>query len=460
VGAQSMSWLRKIAALVGISAYTVASRNVNPAAPSLDDPRVIRMREALGGQLSQMPTTQTRWHLSDLESAEVLADTGDLSGAGRLMRSVRKDGTFAGVLGTRTGGLVRLPKKFRGEAEIVQQLEVGHESVRSVFDEMFPPTELANFLADGILLGVAVGILEPVEGRDYPVFVRLEPENLRYRWNEGRWYYVSIVGLIPIDPGQGRWVLHLPGGRVAPWQNGLWRAIGQSWIDKQHARLYKSNWEATLANPARVAVAPQGAAEKQKQSWFRAVMAWRINSVFGLTPGYDVKLLESNGRGWECFTKTIEISNRDMVIALSGSTVLVDGGTGFANADVHAAIRHDLIKGDAEGLAYTLNTQGIPPWVVDRWGEAGLEHSALVEWDVTPPEDRSKEATAMGQVANAITAMKAALEGTGVELDVSAVTVKYAIPVTAVAVGEPVLADNSDGAIDVDVEDDAEQEAA
>jgi hypothetical protein len=358
-----------------------------------------------------------------------MADTGDLSGAGRLMRSVRKDGTFAGVLASRTGGLVRLPKKFRGAPAIVSELELGHDSVRSVFDEMFPPTELANFLADGILLGVAVGILEPVEGRDYPVFVRLEPENLRYRWTENRWYYVTIVGQVPIEPGLGRWVLHTPGGRIAPWQHGLWRAIGQSWIDKQHARLHKANWEAKLANPARVAVSPQGAGEKQKQSWFKAVMAWGVNTVFGVTPGYDVKLLESNGRGYECFLETIKTSDRDMVIGMTGSTVLVDGGTGFANADVHAAIRADLIKGDAEGLAYTLNTQGIPPWVVERWGEAGLEQSGLVEWDITEPSDHTQESAAMGQAATAITTLRAALEGTGVELDVPAFAVRFAIPV-------------------------------
>jgi phage gp29-like protein len=423
--------------------------------PAIDSPQVKAIRAVQGGQLSMLPVTQTRWHLSDLEYAESVADTGDLSVAGRLMRSVRKDGTFAGVLSTRTGGLVRLPKKFQGDPDIVAQLELGHDSVRSVFDEMCPPTELANFLADGILLGVAVAELVQVPGRDYPVFVRLEPENLRYRWHENRWYYVSIAGMLPITPGDGKWVLHTPGGRIAPWQNGLWRAVGQAWIDKQHARLHKSNWESKLANPARVAVSPQGAGEKQKQSWFRAVMAWGVNTVFGVTPGYDVKLLESNGRGYECFLETIKTSDRDMVIALSASTVLVDGGTGFANADVHAAIRQDLIQCDAEGLAYTINTQVIPPWVLARWGEEGLEQSGLVEWDVTAPEDLSKTGTAIAQAGTAISTIKTALEGTGVELDVPAFTMRFGIPTKVASVqpqrGEASNDTTEDGSVDVDM---------
>lgn len=422
-------WTRaaaRIAAFVGLSAY--AMTEPPPGTLDIDSPQAIRMREQLGGQIALLPITKTRWHLSDLEAAERLADAGDLSMAAQLMRSARKDGTFAGVLGTRTGGLVRLPKKFRGDAEIVTALEVGHDSVRSVFDEMFPPTELAHFAADGILLGVAIGILEPVKGRDYPVFIRLEPENLRYRWNENRWYYVTTVGQVLVEPGQGRWVLHTPGGRIAPWQNGLWRAVGQAWIDKQHARLHKANWEGKLANPARVAVSPQGASEKQKQSWFRSVMAWGVNTVFGLTPGYDVKLLESNGLGYECFLKTIAESNRDIVIAITASTVLIDGGTGFANAGVHEAIRADLIKADAEGLAYTLNTQGIPSFVLERWPDEELSRTALVEWDITPPEDRTKEGAAATAAASAIAGLTAALADSDVELDVEAFTKRFAIP--------------------------------
>ena len=84
---------------------------------------------------------------------------------------------------------------------------------------------------------------------------------------------------------------------MAPWQHGLWRAVGRAYIRKEHATLHKDNWEAKLANPARVAIAPQGGTPEQAQSWFQKVMAWGVNTVFSITPGYDVKLLESNGRG-------------------------------------------------------------------------------------------------------------------------------------------------------------------
>lgn len=415
--------------LLGISAYA-KPRSYLGAAFDLDSPEVIQLRENMGGQLSQPSVSKTRWYLSDVESAERLADSGDLSAAGRLMQAARKDGQLAGVLSTRTGGLVRLPKRFRGDADVVAALELGHEDVRSVYDEMLPPAELALLAADGLLLGVGVGELLPVEGRDHPVLVRLDPQFLRYNWYENQWYYNATVGRLPITPGDGRWVLHCPGGRIAPWQTALWRAVGSAYVRKQHAAMHRDNWEGKLANPARVAMAPQGAAEPQKQAFWQQVMAWGVNTVFGVTPGYEVKLIESNGRGWESFNETISQQNTEYVIAIAGQTVTTDGGAGFQNSDIHKTIRADLIKDTGDGLAYTINTQCIPVFVMRRWGEAAiLDKPCAVEYDVTPPKDRNQEASAMVTVSTVIDQLSQALAAHGMQLDVPQIASRFAIPI-------------------------------
>lgn len=419
--------------LLGISTYTRPSATA-AAQITLDDIENRRDRIA-GGLLPPPSTTPTRWYLTDLEAAERLADQGDLRRAGQLMLAARKDGHLAGVLSTRTGGLVRLPRVFRGDPEAVDLLERGHESTRSAFDEMCPPSELALMAADGVMIGVGVGELLPVRGRKFPVLVRYDPQFLVYRWNENRWYYASHHGLLPITPGDGRWILHTPGGRVAPWQTGLWRAIGQAWIRKQHAQLYRDHWEAKLAHPARVAVSPQGAGETQKQSHFQQVMAWGVNTVFGLVPGYDVKLIESNGRGWESFTKTIEQCNAEYNIAIAGQMVTVDGGAGFANAEhVHKAIRADLIKDTADGLAHTCNTQILPVYVGCVYGaDQVLTRRVSLEYDVTPPKDRNNEASAMIAAGGAIKQLAEALAPAGLAPDVPQIAAHFGIPTIIVA---------------------------
>jgi hypothetical protein len=422
----------RLAALLGVSAYEAPP----PKALSLDDPNVERLRKFRGGQLSPLPQTRTRWYLADLESAMHAADNGDLSFAAQLCRSMRRDGVLAGLLGTTSGGLVRLPKRFSGRADIVEALE-GRDGVRSVFDEMFPAAELELLSADGELLGVAVGELRPVQGREYPVLVRLDPEFLRYRWNENRWYYVSVVGQIPITPGDGRWILHTRGGRVAPWQNGLWHALGRAWISKEHALLHKQNWEAKLANPARAAFSPSGATDGQKAGFLESLIRWGINTVFELPPGWDVKIIESNGRGWESFKDTIEWAEREFMIALAGQVVTVTGGTGFANADVHKSIRADLIEARADALAYTINTQGLPEYIAKRFGEDALDESGCVEWDTTPPKDLKVEADAMNGIATAIAQLTVALQPYGKTLDIVEVARRFALPLAKEAATTP-----------------------
>lgn len=417
--------------LLGRSAYQPPPSELYGGGPTDED--VEAMRRFNGGSLQPLPTTQTRWYLADLEYAERVADSGDISQAARLMRSARRDGRLSGVLSTRTGGLVRLPKRFRGDPELVATFEAGHtdraDDARSVFDEMLPMQELALLAADGVLCGVGVAEFLPVVGRAYPVLCRLDPEFLFYRWNENRWYYRSIAGAIPITPGDGQWVLHTPGGRMSPWQHGLWRCIGRDYIRKEHAQLHKDNYEGKLANPARVAVSPQGAAEDQKQEWWRRVMAWGVNTVFAATPGYDVKLVESNGRGWEAFDTTIAEANTDMIIAIAGQTVTVDGGAGFQNSDIHKTIRADLIKETADGLAYTINTQGIPVYVATVYGVDEVDTRVCVmEWDVTPPKDRNAEAQSLVTTATALTQLTAALTPHDLTVDVEAMVDRFAVP--------------------------------
>jgi len=415
----------RVKALLGVSAF----RRDPLALPSLDSEEVDSIREAHGGQLALTPQSRVRWYLRDLESAELAADSGDLSLAARLMRSARKDGIYSGVLSTRTGGLVRLPKRFRGDERITKALDRNDEETRGIFDEMFPATELALLAADGFELGVGVGEMVSVVGRDFPIFVRLDPEWLWYRWNENRWYYRSIAGMLPITPGDGRWILHMPGGRVSPWQHGAWRAIGRAYIRKEHASFRKDNWESKLANSARVAVAPQGAGESQKESWFQSVMAWGTNTVFGMTPGYDVKLIESNGRGYESFQQTIQDQNDEFKMAVAGQLVTSDGGAGFQNSDVHKSIRADLIKETADGLASTINTQGLPQYIIDTFGEDALEPGAIVEWDVTPPKDRNAEALAMQTTAGAMASLTSSLATHGIKLDAKAMAIQFGIPI-------------------------------
>jgi hypothetical protein len=433
-----VGWRETVGALLGVSTY----QPPRGFGPELDDPAVERIRETLGGGLALQPTTQIRWYLADLEEAQYQADAGNLMQAARLCRAMRRDGTISGLMGTLTSGLVRLPKKFYGSPETVGALKA-RNGTRSVFDDMFPPSELSLLAHDGHNLGVGVAELVPVPGRDFPVMIRLEPEFLRYRWAENRWYYTSVAGMLPITPGDGRWILHTPGGRIAPWMSGKWPALGRSFINKEHDLLHRSNYSAKLANPARGAVAPQGATEAQRRGFFSRVLAWGVNTVFELPPGWDVRLIELKGEGYKVFQEGIATSNEEIAVAIAGQVVTVDGGAGFSNMDIHRAIRADIIKDVADGLGYTLNTQGIPQFIARRWGKDAIATGAIFEWDIARPKDMQAEATSLATAAGAIGALREQLAAYGKELDVNELCTRYGIPIK----------DDADGDAEPDVRD-------
>lgn len=410
-------------ALLGVSAYEPAKG----FGPELDDPSVKAAREAIGGNIQPLPSTRLRWYLEDLEAAQIAADTGFLRMAAQLSRAMQRDGVLRGLLDARAAALLRSPIRLYGNTEVADVLRARNGS-RSVFSEMFPPSELRQMSKDGVNLGIAVAEMVPVKGRDFPVMVRLEPEFLQYRWSENRWYFNGLAGSMPITPGDGRWILHVPGGRLTPWMGGLYPALGESFINKSHAKLYRSNYCAKLANPARLAYAPQGATEAQRMGFFKRILAWGVNTVLELPPGWEAKLLESNGRGWEVFQRQIDTSDKEYAIAVAGQEVTTSGGTGFSNVKVPDAIRVDLVQSDADALAYTVNTQGLPAFIVQRWGEAALEMPTIVEWDVARSDDKERESRMLSQVGAAITALDAALAPHGKATDVNELTVRFGVP--------------------------------
>jgi len=432
----------RVDALLGTSAY----QPPKGYGPELDAKVVEAVREAIGGQIQPLPITRLRWYLADLERAQHAADAGNLAPAAQLWRAMRRDGSLLGLMGTRTLGMVGLPKSYFGNATIADELRANNGS-RSVFDEMFPPSELAALDADGVALGIGVAELVPVPGRSYPVMVRLDPEFLQYRWVENRWYFVSAAGLLPITPGDGRWILHVAGPRMAPWTWGLWPALGQAWIDKQHAMFHRSNYSGKLANPARAAVAPPGATEIQRKNWISKVIAWGVNTVFEMPVGWDVRLIESNGRGFDVFQRQIDTSDHEFMIGICGQEVTTTGGAGFSNMDVQKAIRRDLLRFDADALAFTINTQGLPQYIVDHYGIEALDEPTIMRWDTEEPKDKAAWASTTATTAGAIKAMGEALAPYRRRLAVGEILTRQDVPTVELEPGEepPVVAEEPPG---------------
>jgi hypothetical protein len=402
VAAVGESLKELVAALLGISTFQPPPI----PGPALGDKTVDQVREALGGMLEPIPQVRLRWYPPDIEKAQRLASTGDMSLIGQLNESMKLDGVYRGLSDARTS-VVNFPKRFYGEDEITRVLMSKNASDRDVYDEMVPSTEAKLMAGDELNCGVAVGEMVPVQGRDFPVLVRRYPQNLQYIWPHNRWYYRSIAGLLPITPGLpnekgNSWVLHIGGGRLAPWNSGLWNCLGRSYINKTQTIFARQSYEMKHSHPARVAFAPLGANEEERKGLLAGVIRWAMNAAFALPLGWDLKLIESNGRGIDVYEQSIKTYNEEMATALCGSAVMLQGTAGFSNMDVFRVVQSDLIKTTATAWDHTVNTQILPAFIAQRWGIGALTNATRLETDVSAPKDRKVEADTLVSLANAI----------------------------------------------------------
>lgn len=391
-----------VAALRGISTFSPPPM----PGPALADENVHAARRAMGGSLEVLPSVRLRWYPPDIERAQLAARDGNLEMIGQLSESMNLDGVIRGLTDARTS-VVNFPKRFYGSREVVTTLQAKLSSDRSVFDEMIPATESRLMVGDGIKCGVAIGEMVPVEGRSFPVLVRRYPQNLWYLWSRDQWYYRSIAGNIPIRPGEpdangNLWVLHLPGGRLAPWNSGLWNTLGRSYINKTQSVFARQAYEMRHSQPARVAVGAMGATQEEREGMIAWLIRWAMNAAVVLPQGWDLKLVESNGQGIKVYNEAIATSDKEIATALCGSATMLEGTVGFGNIDVFKVVTDDLIKSTADGWTHTINTQILPAFIGLRWGVEALDNATTVEIDVKKPTDRTSEATSMVSLANAI----------------------------------------------------------
>ena len=429
-----------VTTLLGISTYSPPTQ----PGPELGDSGVKAARTAMGGRLESIPQVRLRWYPPDIERAQRLASTGDLTLVGQLCESVKLDGVYRGLSDARTA-CVNFPRRFYGSDEVSRVLKDKVNSDRDVYTEMIPATEARLMVNDELFCGVSIGEMVPVKGRDFPVLVRRYPQNLFYLWSKNQWYYRSIVGLIPITPGMPTegadgnwWVLHIGGGRLSPWNSGLWNTLGRSYINKTQTLFARQSYEMKHAHPARVATAPLGATEVERTKTLQGIIRWALNAAFVLPVGYELKLIESNGRGIEVYENSIKTYNEEMATALCGSAVMLQGTAGFSNMDVFRVVQTDLIKTTAAAWDHTVNTQILPAFIAGRWGIDALKNATTVETDVTPPKDRKTEAETLQTLANAlkgiVEAMSAAQIAAGttnpVTIDLGELLARFGVPTT------------------------------
>jgi hypothetical protein len=177
----------------------------------------------------------------------------------------------------------------------------------------------------------------------------------------------------------------------------------------------------------RVGKSPEGSTERGRRAWLRDLKGLGRDTAMIMPPGYDLTLLEAQGRTWEIHSEAIEWADRAIAVTLAGQTVTTEGTSGFSTGNIHRMIARELTAFTAGALGQTLHAQVLRPWA--GWNFAGGAGGAPTPtWDTEPPESQAEKADAIGKLGLALTQMDAALAPTGKRVDSLAVAERFGLP--------------------------------
>lgn len=376
------------------------------------DPKGPRERE----YSAQRPISRNEWEVGDDIVALGLAEQGQLQLAVQLCEAMLADGVVSGLLDTRSSGLLKLPVKVTGDEELVAELtgvtKTNQDTKSGLLWRMFPQSTLARIIQFGIMLGAGIGYF--VQGPDdpCPVLHVIEHQFLVHRRDsDGHYhlYYRTAAEEVEIIPGDGRWFVFAPYGLQRFWVYGKWRAVGRFWLLKNASVEQRETWGNRLARGIQWVVAPSSSNEDERNAITEFLSSVITPPVITMLQGWEMKVHDVQGRGFEVWKDGKDDSNDEIRMALSGQLVTSGGRSlGFGSGNIFADIAQTLIDSNAESLAESVHHHGLEPWA-DRRGLCG----PWVEWDTVPPQDKLALAEALDSAGKALSSVAKGLTDIG-----------------------------------------------
>lgn len=359
----------------------------------------------------------TGWTAERILGVVASADSGDFRPLGDLCAAIRADDRVRGVLATRTSGLLGLPLDFVFGDPAFQALLRGDETVKGIWYQTHPESEVAAFLGDCIVMGM--GLLQRVPlPNGLMRILRWDPGDLYRREIEPgvyQWQVRTATGYLDIQPGQGEWILGTPYGHHDPYKYGSWIALVLPWLLKRLAAEDRANGseQAGLSNPT--LIAGEGSTQKQRSQVASQFASESRKLALVLPHGWEATYLQPPQKIFEIYSETIAWADAASTIVLAGQVVTTEGSPGFSSGNVQDQILNSLLRYDAEFLSSTLHDQDLRYLSVSVGFSE--EDAAYPCWNVTRPLDRESMARIVQVLGTSVAALDGSLAKHNQEID-------------------------------------------
>lgn len=397
----------------------VIPSTVDPAWQPPRDPLTVgdpRVRAAVINREIPLVTTQTGWGVAEVRRAIENLVAGLFDWPSQLMDAILGDSRVQSAMGSRTGGLLgrpvrfKLPPKYKNDDRAKRCLDEWQRHWPTMASE----PALSALQTSAVMLGFGLAqITWDTTGDVWLPY--LGPWHSRYsyyHWIFRRFVAITQDGQVPLEPGDGHWIVHAPHGQYRGWMRGAARAIAPWWLARNYALRDWARYSERHGMPILLAETPFGADPAQIQNYRAQLAQLGQESVVQLPSSsdpnfgkYGLDFLEASDNSWEGFQRLIEQCNAEITLSLLGQNLTSEVKEGsFAAARVHADVRQAILEADARALSQTIYTQIARPFAAINFGDPEIAPRA--EWDVAPYEDEAQQAKTFQSFAAAIWEMR------------------------------------------------------
>lgn len=379
--------------------------------------------------------TFTDWTTPKIRAAQRQADSGNLYQAASLCEWILTDDRVAGSLDARLDSLFGLPVTFepgagRKKNQAIKALEAGED-----WWESYPEQQLRLIHKWGLILGVAPAIHRWKEHPDHgdrilpsPDF--WHPQTLRQDHRTHEWSVENAIRQrVPVAPGDGQWLLHMPFGKHRPWAQGLCWSLALWVIVKQ---LAMQDWSRHSERGAMLVISsPDRSTKETRRELAQAMRDAGEDAVVALAAGFDMKLLEVAANTERIYRAQIEMADLAIAIRIRGGNLSsqVDGGSKAA-AQVQVDVNETpKLRFDASTISTTAHDQSLIWWAEFNFGDRRL--APWPTYPVQPEEDKKALAEALKALAESIESLQTA----GVPFDLKELAERFTLKLEDVPEG-------------------------
>lgn len=317
-----------------------------------------------------------------------------------------KDLHYLSVLSTRKHALSQLPMVIRPASSAPEDVRAADIASDIVLGGVLNLESLVFDILDAIGKGFSISeIIWDTSGREwYPREITLrDPRWFLFDWISGEKPLVRTMGgeMSAIDPrggaghldpamtartggnGRGPWngmqpfteplrpfkfIVHFARAKSGlPIRGGLARAAGWAYLFKNYLLKDWVTFAEVYGQPLRLGKYGPGASEEDKSALLRAVAGIGTDAAAIIPDSMVIEFTQARQAGSaELYERFCEYIDRQISKAVIGQTLTAElprNGGSRAAAQVHDAVRRDILGADARGLAATLTRDLIKPIV-------------------------------------------------------------------------------------------------